>query len=142
MAHSFSWHDLVRYFHHWNEAFQWPLFFILGWITIYVRRWRRSREQEAAQGWPSVNGKILSGKATKFAHTSRYFATLEYSFFITEYHYGKYTQEFTKKEDADNFVQQMRNKEVPIRYNPSNPDRSVLEQRTVEQHIMLTPRFG
>jgi hypothetical protein len=36
----------------------------------------------------------------------------------------------------------MKDKPVQIRYKPSNPDKSVLEQRVIEQHILLTPHFG
>jgi hypothetical protein len=36
----------------------------------------------------------------------------------------------------------MKDKRVQIRYNQSNPNNSVLEQSVIEQHILLTPRFG
>jgi hypothetical protein len=36
----------------------------------------------------------------------------------------------------------MKDKRVHIRYKQSNPDKSVLEQSVVEQHILLAPRFG
>ena len=141
-ALSISWHDLARYFHHWNEAFQWPLYFVIGWITIFVRRWRRKRDEEAAQGWPSTEGRITAGKVSSLGHTSRYLATLDYSFFLAQYHYGKYTHEFAKKAEAEEFARQLKDKRVQIRYNQSNPNRSVLEQRTIEQYILLTPHFG
>jgi hypothetical protein len=137
-----SWHVLERLFHHWNEAYQWPLYFVIGWITIYVRRWRRRRDEDAAQGWPSIEGRINAGKVSGAGHTSRFLATLDYSFFLDQYHYGKYTHEFAKKAEAEEFVRQMKDKRVQIRYNQSNPDRSVLEQSVIEQHVMLAPRFG
>ena len=56
------WQHWLHYFRHWNEALQWPLYAIIGWITLYVRRWRRRRDEEAAQGWPSVEGRIIGGK--------------------------------------------------------------------------------
>jgi hypothetical protein len=36
----------------------------------------------------------------------------------------------------------MREQRVQVRYNQSNPAKSVLEQSVVEQHILLAPRFG
>ena len=36
----------------------------------------------------------------------------------------------------------MKDKRIQIRYNQSNPDKSVLEQSVIEQHVMLAPRFG
>jgi hypothetical protein len=70
-------------------------------------------------------------------------ATLEYSYHLEDkVRYGKYVHEFPKKAQAEAFVQQMKDKPVQIRYKPSNPDKSVLEQRVIEQHILLTPHFG
>lgn len=135
------WHDWYRIFHHWNEAYQWPLFVLIGWLAIYIRRWRRNRAEEAALGWPSVIGTVLGGKVSQLAHTSRHLATLEYSYFLTEPHSGRYTQEFSKKAEAEEFVRQMKDKQLPIRYNPSDPNKSVLERRTIEQCFALAPRF-
>ena len=99
--------------------------------------------EEDAQGWPSTEGRILSGKVAGIAHTSRFLATLQYSYYFEDkYHYGKYTHEFSKKVEAEEFVRQMKDKRLQIRYKPSNPDKSVLEQRVIEQYILLTPRFG
>lgn len=141
-AVAIPWHDWLHYFHHWNEVFQWPLYFVLGWIAIYIRRWRRNHVEEAAQGWPSAEGNITSGKVTRLAHTNRQLVTLEYSYFVEEYRYGKYTHEFSKKEEAEEFIRQLTNKHVQIRYNPSNPKQSVLEQRVAEQYVLLAKPFG
>ena len=102
-----------------------------------------SRDEEAAQGWPSVDGRIIGGKVAGVAHTSLFMATLEYSYRLEDKtHYGKYVHEFPKKAQAQAFFQQMKDKPVQIRYKPSNPDKSVLEQRVIDQHILLTPHFG
>jgi hypothetical protein len=118
------------------------LTFVAGWAAIYYRRWRKSHEESIAQGWPSVDGLIISGKVTPIPKTSRFHATLEYTYFVDEYRTGTYDHDFSSEEDADNFVRQMKDKRVQIRYKQSNPKRSVLEQRVIEQHILLTPRFG
>ena len=81
-------------------------------------------------------------KVAPVPKTTRYLATLSYIYFLEEYRTGKYVHEFTNQDDADNFVRTMKDKRVQIRYNQSNPNKSVLEQRAIEQHIMLTPRFG
>lgn len=141
-AASFSWHDLLRYAHTWIYLLKWPLAFIAGWSGLFYRRWRKSRDEQAAQGWPSAEGRIIGVTVTQVPKTTRFLATLEYSFFLTEYHYGKYTHEFGNESDANEFARQMKEKRVPIRYKDSDPDRSVLEQRAVEQHILLAPRFG
>jgi hypothetical protein len=140
---SIPWQHLLHSFRHWNEAFQWPLFLLLGWLAIFIRRWRRRRDEEAAQGWPSVDGRIIGGKVTRVAHTSQFMATLEYSYSLEDkYRYGKYIHEFPKKAEAEEFVRRMKDIRVQIRYKPSNPDKSVLEQSVIQQHILLAPHFG
>jgi Protein of unknown function (DUF3592) len=141
-AHSISWHEVWRFGHVWIYLLKWPLAFVAGWGSIYISRWRKTRRENAAQGWPSVEGRIQGGKVSPIPKTSRFLATLTYSYFIEEYRSGEYVHEFTQEDDADNFVRQMKDKSVQIRYNQSNPNKSVLEQRAIEQHIQLAPRFG
>jgi len=66
-------------------------------------------------------------------NTNRSLATLTYVYFIEDYRFGTYTQQFKKKSDADDFVRELKDKHVPIRYNPSKPDESVLEDVDVRQ---------
>jgi hypothetical protein len=139
---SLSWHDLWRFSHAWIYLLKWPLAFVAGWSAIYIRRWRKARAESAAQGWPSVDGLIVSGKVTPIPKTSQFHASLQYTYFVGEYRTGKYDHDFPNENDADNFIRTMKDKRVQIRYNQSNPDKSVLEQRTIEQYILLTPRFG
>jgi hypothetical protein len=139
---SISWHDLWRYTHVWIYFIKWPLYFVAGWAAIYFRRWRKNRDENAAQGWPSAEGVIVSGKVTPIPKTSQFHASLQYTYFVDEYRTGKYDHDFPSQADADNFVRLMKDKRVQIRYNQSNPDKSVLEQRVIEQYILLTPRFG
>jgi len=102
---------------------------------------KRHREN-IAQSWPTVEAVILNGEVTPINKTTRFLATLQYSYRVDEYRSGKYTHEFQREADADDFIRQMKDKRVQIRYNQSNPDKSVLEQSAVEQMVMLTPRFG
>jgi hypothetical protein len=139
---SLSWHDLWRYTHVWIYLLKWPLAFVAGWAGIHLRRWRQQRAENAAQGWPSVEGRISSGDFHEVPKTKRWLATLTYTYFVGEYRTGKYVHEFMSADEAGDFVRAMKDKNVQIRYKESNPDKSVLEQRTVEQYIVLAPRFG
>jgi hypothetical protein len=141
-SHPFSWHDLVRYIHVWGYLLKWPLYFVVGWAAIYFRRWRKNRQQEIAQSWPSVEGVIISGKVTPIPKTGRSIAKLQYTYFHEEYHTGEYFHEFANEDDADEFVRKMKDKRVQIRYKQTDPDKSVLEQSVIEQHVLLAPRFG
>lgn len=119
------------------------VYFAFAWAAVYWRRWQKRRQETVAQGWPSVEAVILSGQVAPLPKTSCFLATLQYTYYIDgDYRTGKYIHEFAKEIDADDFVRQLKDKRIPIRYNPSNPDKSVLEQSVVEQQAQLAPRFG
>ena len=139
---SISWHDVSRWSHTWILVLKYPLAFVSAWAGLYMQRWRKQRAENAAQGWPSVNGRISSGDFKEIPKTKRWLATLNYTYFVGEYYTGKYIHEFTSAEEAGDFVRTMKDKNVPVRYKESNPEKSVLEQRAIEQHILLAPRFG
>jgi hypothetical protein len=141
-AHPFSWQDLWPFFHTWIYLLKWPLAFVAGWGAIFYRRWRKGRDENAAQGWPSADGLIVSGEVKPIPKTSRFHASLTYTYFVGEYRSGTYDHDFQSEADANDFVRQMKDKRVQIRYKQSNPDKSVLEQSVIEQHVMLAPRFG
>jgi hypothetical protein len=139
---SHNWAYWSRHPFLWIEPLKWVVAIPAAWGGLYFRRWLKNRREETAQGWPSIEGRITGGKVVAIPKTSRFLATVSYIFFLEEYHTGKYTHEFSKESDADDFVRNMRDQRVHIRYKQSNPDKSVLEQSVVEQHILLAPRFG
>jgi hypothetical protein len=126
----------------WTLAIRYGIYFAFAWGAVTWRRWQKRRLETIAQGWPSVDGVILSGHVEPTPKTSCFVATLQYSYFVDEYHTGTFLHEFAKETDADDFVRQLTNKRVPIRYNQSTPDKSVLEQSAAEQQAQLTPHFS
>jgi hypothetical protein len=133
---------ITRSSHLWAYVIRYALYFGIAWVALYWRRWRKRRREEIAQSWPSVEGIILGGRVLPIPKTTRCNAILQYSYFVEEYRSGEYTHEFQKESDADDFIRQLKDKRVQIRYKQSNPNKSVLEQRTIEQLVMLAPRFG
>jgi hypothetical protein len=128
--------------HLWSYGIRAAFYLLFGWGAIYWRRWRKSRNEQITQSWPTVQGVILGGQVSAVPKTTRFQATLSYSYFVEEYRAGKYTHEFQKEAEGDDFVRQLKDKRVQIRYQHSNPNRSVLEQSVVEQLVLLAPRFG
>jgi hypothetical protein len=126
----------------WTLAIRYGIYFAFAWGAVTWRRWQKRRLETIAQGWPSVDGVILSGHVEPTPKTSCFVATLQYSYFVDEYHTGTFLHEFAKETDADDFVRQLTNKRVPIRYNQSTSDKSVLEQSAAEQQAQLTPHFS
>jgi hypothetical protein len=111
------------------------LYFFFAWVAVYWRRRQKRRREAAAAGWPSVEALILYGQVLPVPKTSCFLATLKYSYFVGEYRSGEYVQEFARELDADDFIRQLKDKRLPIRYNPDRPEKSVLEQSVVEQHV-------
>jgi hypothetical protein len=139
---SHQWAYWTRHASLWILSIKWVFGFVAGWGALYLRRWQKRRSEEKAQGWPSVEGRVSGGQVVAIPKTSRFLATLHYIYFLEEYRTGKYTHEFSKEDDANDFVSTMKDQRVQIRYKQSNPAKSVLEQSVVEQHILLAPRFG
>lgn len=135
--YSHLWAHWLRHPDLWIGTLKWPLSFVAGWGAISLNRWRNTRDEANALGWPSAEGRIISSVAARVANTSRFMVTLEYSFFLEEYHYGKCMHEFSKENEANEFACKLKDKRVQIRYKQSNPDKSVLEQSVIEQHILL-----
>jgi len=128
--------------HLWLLVLRYTLYFAFAWGAVTWRNWKKRRRETVAQGWPSVEGRILSGHVAPAPKTSCFLATLQYTYFAGEYRTGTYIHQFARETDADDFVRHLTNKRVPIRINPSNPDNSVLEQSAVELHAQPTPRFA
>jgi Protein of unknown function (DUF3592) len=122
----------------WTLGLRFGLYFGFAWGAVTWRRWQKRRRETIAQSWPSVEGVILAGHVAPAPKTSCFLATLQYTYFVDEYHTGSYVHEFAKEIDADDFVRQLTNQRVPIRYNPSTGDESVLEQAVAEQHAQPT----
>jgi Protein of unknown function (DUF3592) len=126
----------------WTMTLRFGIYFAFAWGAVTWRRWQKRRQESIAESWPSVEGVILSGKVAPVPKTSCFVATLQYSYFVAEYHTGTYCHEFARESDADDFVRRLNNKRLPIRYNPTNADKSVLEQSVAEQQAQLTPHFS
>lgn len=119
----------------WLLAIRYGVYFAFAWGAVSWRRWQKRRRESAAQSWPTAEAIILCGEVAPVPKTSCFLATLQYTYFAGEYRTGQYQHEFARESDADNFVRRLANQRLPIRYNPANPDRSVLEQTSVEQQI-------
>jgi hypothetical protein len=126
----------------WLYAIRYGIYFAFAFGAVAWRNWRKRRNETAAQSWPTAEAVILAGSVAPVPKTSCFLVTLQYTYFAGEYHTGSYLQHFPREIDADDFVRRLANQRVPIRYNPTHPDKSVLEQSVLEQHISASPHFG
>jgi hypothetical protein len=117
-----------------------PVVIILGGAAWH--RWQKRRMEALAQGWPSVDGRLHDGSVEPGPGANRSVATFTYDYFIDEYRSGTYTHEFSSQKDAEEFVSQIKGKRVPIRYNPSKPDESIIEESDIEQLVPVGLRLS
>jgi hypothetical protein len=102
------------------------------------QKWRQNR---AFAGWPSTEATVLYGKV----HTEgprQHWAELTYSYYVEEYRSGTHVHRFRKEEEADEFIRQIKDKLLQIRYNPAKPDQSVILDRDIEMVALLAPQRG
>lgn len=92
-----------------------------------LRAWRLRR---ASQSWPMVEGKILSGRAKGISNGSGaviWYAEMTYTFTTLngDYYAGRFDHHTANEAQANEYVRQMKDAKVSIRYRPGDPDTSL-----------------
>jgi hypothetical protein len=100
---------------------------IPGFMAAYgIRKlFQKWRQKHAMDGWPSTEARILWG----MVHSEgprRIWAEITYSYYVGEYRSGTYLRVFRREEDADEFVRQIKDRKLQIRYKESNPEASTI----------------
>jgi hypothetical protein len=137
----FSPTDSEPWYHNFHNVA--ALLRLIGYALIAVAAvgggWWHKRKEKIALAWPSVEGCVRFVSVAPTPKSSAYIATLQYSYFVGEYQSGEYTEVFDSEYDANDFVEKMKDQKVPVRYNPKEPDKSLIEEADVEQYIQLSP---
>jgi hypothetical protein len=98
------------------------------WLRGVFQKWR---QQRAIAGWPTTQATILWGKVEREG-PRRSWAEITYSYYVGEYRSGFYLRRFRDEEDADEFVRQIKDKKVQIRFKESDPETSTILDRDLE----------
>jgi hypothetical protein len=116
---------------------------IPGAIAAFgVRKlYQKWRQNKAMAGWPVTDATILSGQVHQDG-PRRFWVEISYYYFVQEYRSGTYVRRFRKEEDADNFIRQVKDKRLQVRYSDSNPEQSVILDRDLEMIALLNPQLG
>ena len=116
---------------------------IPGAIAAFgVRKlYQKWRQNKAMAGWPVTDATILSGQVHQDG-PRRFWVEITYYYFVQEYRSGTYVRRFRKEEDADNFIRQVKDRRLQVRYNDSEPDQSVILDRDLEMIALLNPQLG
>jgi len=107
--------------------------------ALTVRKlYQKWRQNKAIAGWPVAEARIQGGQVHREG-PGRIWAELSYSYFVGEYRAGTYIRRFRRKEDADDFVRQVKDMRLQVRYDDANLDRSVILDRDIEMVALLDP---
>jgi hypothetical protein len=103
--------------------------------------YQKRRQNRASSGWPSTDATVQSGQVHKQG-PRQYWVDLTYTYFVEEYRSGKHVHRFRNEEEAEDFLRQIKDKRIQIRYNPARPDESAILDRDLEMVAMLSPLRG
>jgi hypothetical protein len=94
-------------------------------------------QQKVALVWPSVEGRV-EGITTAPCQNGESIVTAQYSYFLGEYQSGSFCRVFSTENQADNFVHGIKDKKIQVRYNPSCPEKSIVEEDDIDAISPLT----
>jgi hypothetical protein len=103
--------------------------------------YQKRRQDRAAAGWPSTDATVGGGRVHKQG-PRQYWVELTYTYFVEEYRSGKHVHRFRKEEEAEDFLRQIKDKRIQVRYNPVKPDESAILDRDLEMVVLLAPLRG
>ncbi len=101
------------------------------------QKWRQRR---AESGWPATDATVHSVHVHKQGSWS-YWAEITYTYFVGEYRSGKHVHRFRRKEEAEEFVRQLRGRHVLVHYDTDKPDSSVILDRDLEMVALMAPQY-
>jgi hypothetical protein len=110
--------------------------------AVWLRKqFQKRRQQRAMEGWPSTEASILWGKVQREG-PRQIWAEVTYSYFVGEYRTGTHLRHFRREEDADEFVRQIKDKRIQIRYKESDPETSTILDRDLDMIAPMALQIG
>ncbi len=104
-------------------------------VRKFYQKWR---QRKAIAGWPTTEATIQSSEVHKHGVWS-YWAEVAYTYHVGEYRLGHYVRHFRKEEQADDFVRQLKDRRIQVRFDEADPDKSVILDRDIEMVALLMP---
>ena len=104
--------------------------------AFWVRHlYQKRRQSKAMDGWPVTEARVHS---VHMRHEGRrLWFEITYSYFVGEYRSGTYIRRIRNEEEGDDLARAIRNKSLPLRYDPTDPDKSVILDRELEMSAPL-----
>jgi hypothetical protein len=103
--------------------------------------YQKRRQDRASAGWPSTDATVQYGKVHKEG-PRQHWVELTYTYFVEEYRTGTHIHRFRKEEEGEEFLRQIKDKKIQVRYNPNKPGESAILDRDLEMVVLLSPLRG
>lgn len=85
--------------------------------------WQKLRQRRAT-AWPSADGEV---RYVSVRRKNGYTVVVGYRYYArSEYHEGKYSRHFRRKEHAEQFADALRDRHIQVRYQDDKPGVSVV----------------
>jgi len=116
----------------WADPRSWPWFVYL-WFAFLLAPWAKPAlrwlRQKRAASWPITQGRITAaevGKPTwRGRNSPKCEAEISYTYWVDGHSLlGLYNRDFDDEDDAREFIRDLKDKTIPIHYNPQNTSRS------------------
>jgi hypothetical protein len=105
-------------------------------VRKFYQKWRQNK---AMAGWPATDATIQGGSVHKQGWNT--WVELTYTYYVGEYRSGTHVHRLHHREDADDFVRQVKDKRVHVHYDAGHPEKSVILDRDLEMIVLLTPAY-
>ena len=137
-----------------SNSFHWAYFVALGikllakfglipgFIAAFgIQKFRQKyRQRKAVEGWPATEATVQIGRVHQDGPRN-YWAEITYSYFVSEYRSGTYIRHFKTEDQAADFVREMKDRRIQVRYKESDPENSVILDRDLELIGLLVPQL-
>jgi len=136
--------QLINSIRHAPWMFKVIFLLVLGsMVWNWLKRWRRQRLQEVAEDWPWVRGRVVSCAIDESNHEGNieaFLAVLNYTYVEDGQQTGTYERSFESRDEAQGWLDYLRDREVAVRFDPVKPSRSTLVERDLPMLPVLTTR--
>ncbi|WP_058189469.1 DUF3592 domain-containing protein [Terracidiphilus gabretensis] len=138
-----------------QQHISWPLIFwgvvnflkifgiIPGTVAAYFiqKIYQARRQRKALEGWPTTEATIFSATVSREGRRN-VVAEITYSYFVDEYRSGTYLRYFPSEDSANEFIREVKGKQVLVHYETANPDHSVILDVDLDMMASLVPQRG
>src|SRR5215469_10801531 len=105
--------------------------------AFWLRRSIQKRSQiKATEGWPAADAQVF-GRGKVRREGRRYWAEIDYTYYVGEYRSGKYVRSFESEYQACQFVVLLRDQTVRVHYKQDDPNTSVILDRDLETTLQV-----